>query len=143
MGPGKLDILYASPMEIAIDEIAGELIRRVQEHGVRRVVVDSLGDLKHNARDPRRFTDFLYALMQQIAQRNVTGLFTLQTAVGDPAETLGGEPILNMSDNTLILELDLGAKLQRTIRVMKSRGSGQDNRAHVLAIGKEGIVVER
>lgn len=141
-GKNKLDILYASPMDLAIDAVAAEILRRLRENGVRRLMLDSLGDLRHNAREPRRFIDFVYALMQHLARQNVTGLFTLQTAVGDPAQTLGGEPILNMSDNTLILELVLGDTLKRTVRVMKSRGSGQDNRAHVLRIGKDGMVVE-
>jgi circadian clock protein KaiC len=142
VGPGKLEILYASPIDLVIDEIAGEILGRVERDGVRRVVLDALGDLAHGAHDPGRFIDFTYALMQRLARANVTGLFTLQTAVGNVAETLGGERILNMSDNTLILGLDLGAALQRTVRVMKSRGSAHDSRAQTLRIGRDGIVVE-
>lgn len=140
VGPGRLELLYASPVELTIDEIAGEMLRRIREHGVRRVVVDALGDLERNAGDPGRFTDYVYALMQQLARWNVTALCTLQTAGGDPA--LGRERVLNMSDNTLLLGLEIGPELERTIRILKSRGSAHDGRAHPLRIAKTGIVVE-
>lgn len=142
VGPNKLDILYTSPIELTIDEIAGDVLRRLREHGVRRVVVDSLGDLERNAHDPGRFVDYTYALMQQLAHWNVTGLFTLQTAAGELAEALGKGPILNMSDNTLLLGFEFGVDLRRTVRILKSRGSAHDGRAHTLRIGKDGIAIE-
>lgn len=140
VGPDKLDILYASPVELLIDEVAGEIFQRIDAHGVRRIVVDALSDIERNARDPGRFTDYLYAFMQQLAHRNVTGLFTLQAA-GEPAEVLSGEPVLKLGDNTLLIGFQFATELKRTIRILKSRGSAHDGRARELVIGKDGIVV--
>ncbi|HET9765822.1 MAG TPA: ATPase domain-containing protein, partial [Thermoanaerobaculia bacterium] len=70
--PGRLDQLYSSPVELQIDTIIQEMLRRIDTHGVRRVVVDALGDLAKAAADPRRFSDYVYALSQELARRGVT-----------------------------------------------------------------------
>lgn len=50
IGPGKLDVLYTSPVELQTDTIVAEIFRRIERHGVRRVVIDALGDLEKSAR---------------------------------------------------------------------------------------------
>jgi KaiC/GvpD/RAD55 family RecA-like ATPase len=52
------------------------------------------------------------------------------------------EEISNMSDNLILLGYTRGPELVRTIRVLKTRGSGHDNRVHMLNIGNHGASVE-
>jgi circadian clock protein KaiC len=142
IGPGKLEHLYASSVEIQIDVLVAEVFKRMEIHGTRRVVIDALGDVEKGARDPVRFRDYLYALSQHFAVRNVTTMFLLET-VGRPDAGPGptGKEVSYISDNTLLLEMHLKQEMVRTIRVLKSRGSGHDGRQRTLRITPQGIVV--
>ena len=55
---------------------------------------------------------------------------------------ISGKDVSEMSDNTLLLGMDLGPELQRTVRIIKTRGSAHDGARHVLRISRGGIVVE-
>jgi circadian clock protein KaiC len=136
------EVLYTSPVELAIDTIVPDLFGRLRARGIRRVVIDAVSDLERAARDPVRYRDFLYALTQFFALENVTSLFTLETRGPIQLGETGFQEILNLSDNTLSLKLDLGTDLERGIRIMKTRGSAHDGRAHRLRIGAEGVSVD-
>ena len=140
----KMDVLYSSPVEMQIDTVIGEMFRRVERNGVQRVVVNALGDLERAARDHQRFRDYLYALSQNLAARNITTLFIMETAQeqssphGDSAHEMH-----SFTDNILLLEMLMDADLQRTVRIIKTRGSAHDGRRCLLKITHSGIVVER
>jgi circadian clock protein KaiC len=127
-----------------IDIVVSELFRRIERNRVPRVVVDSLGDLDRAARDHQRFREYLYALSQNLAARNITALFIMETAAeessphGDSAQEIS-----SFTDNTLLLEMLMDLDLQRTVRIIKTRGSAHNGRRHPLAITHSGIVVER
>jgi circadian clock protein KaiC len=141
--PDRLDVLYTSPVELQMDTIVQEALERLEANGVRRVVVDALGDLANAAMDERRFTDYVYALTQELAVRKITSLLLLQ-APGDlvPDQSFTGREVSNMSDNFLLLSMDLSGELRRTVRILKTRGSAHDGSRHVLRIGPNGMVVE-
>lgn len=136
--PGALDVLYTSPVELHMDTIIQELLRRIAVHDVRRVVIDALGDLERAARDPRRFSDYMYALTQELAERRVTAMLVLESL--GPLPT--GKAVSEVSDNTLLLSMELGPKLVRTIRVLKTRGSAHDGALRALRFGPQGMLVE-
>jgi circadian clock protein KaiC len=141
--PGQIDLLHSSPVELQIDSIIQELLRRIEEQGVKRVVVDALGDLAKAASDPRRFSDYVYALCQELTRRGVTSMLTVETAgATGHAFVVSGKDVSEMSDNTLLVGMELGSELVRTVRIIKTRGSAHDGARHVLRISREGIVVE-
>jgi len=143
LGPGKLDLLYTSPVELQIDTIVTEVFRRIEERGVRRLVIDALGDMERSARDPVRYRDYLYTLTQAIAARNLTAIFALETWDAQHPASGAGREISPMSDNLLQVGMQLDDDLKRTIRVIKSRGSAHDGRRYVLRISGEGLSVDR
>lgn len=140
LGPDRLDLFFCSPIELHIDTIIRELFGRIERNGVRRVVIDALGDLAYTAEDPVRFRDYLFALTQHFTTRNVTALFTVESA-GASAHAFTREGISYLGDNLLQLEMVLGDTLTRTIRVLKTRGSAHDETRHTLSIGAGGVVV--
>jgi len=135
---GALDVMYTSPVELQIDSIVGEIFRRIDESGIRRVVIDAIGDLVNASRDALRFRDYTYALTQRFARQGVTAMLLVETA-----RAQSGPEVAPMVDNILVLEMMLGDDLQRTIRIIKTRGSGHDGRRLPLAISSRGIVVDR
>ncbi len=143
LGPERLDILHTSPVELQIDTIVQEVLRRLAANGVRRVVIDALGDLAAASYDRRRFHDYVYALIQELAFRGITSMLALESASGIPeGPPPEGRDVSYMSDNILSLSVELGDELTRSVRILKTRASAHDGRRHVLHIGPDGIEVE-
>lgn len=137
----KLDLVYASPVELQIDSIIVSMFRRIQEGGVRRLVIDALGDLASAATDPQRLHDYLYALVQHFAVRNITSILNMETM----GNTIGGQTMQNamsyLSDNVILLTVDGEHRTRRAIRVLKTRGSAHDTRVREVAITSAGLSV--
>ena len=136
-----LHLVYASPVELQIDSIIVEIFEHIRDHGIRRVVVDAIGDLATAANDPQRLHDYLYSLIQHFVVNGVTSVLTYEsgdgvTGVGDLEQRFS-----YVSDNVLQICLEGAAETKRTIRVVKTRNSAHDPRAHTLRIGDSGGVV--
>ena len=137
------ELMYRSPVEMQLDSVAAELFSRVREGKVKRVVIDAIGDLKKSCADTQRFSDFMYALTQWFATQNVTCLLLYEIHnLFDPPQ-ISDEEISNMSDNIVLLSFSRDAEMARTVRIIKTRGSGHDHRAHVLAIDNTGVKIQR
>jgi circadian clock protein KaiC len=140
MREAGLHFQYASPVELSIDRIVVDLFEVVRREGVRRVVVDALGDLLLASSDRQRFRDFLYALCQQLTAGGVTALFTLE------AHTNRGAPLdqdearfASMVDALVELDVRMAGDPQRTLRVVKARGIAHDLRFHEITIESGGV----
>lgn len=137
-GCSRLDVLYTSPVELQIDSIVGQIFERIDGSGIRRVVIDALGDLINASRDIIRFRDYAYALTQRFASGGVTAMMTMEA----PQPSTLGE-VSPMVDNMLLLEMHFGETVERTIRIVKTRGSGHDSRRYPLRITSSGISIDR
>jgi circadian clock protein KaiC len=131
--------LYASPVELQIDSILVELFQTIRSHDIKRVVVDSVGDLVGAASDLTRLYSYLYALMQHFVARRVACVLT-QTTTMSPTHIEG--QIYALSDAILRLDVDWPAdKARRTIKVVKSRGTNHDLDQQDFRITAKGIEV--
>ncbi len=134
---GGLEHLYTSPVELQIDSIIGRLFRRVEASGARRVVIDALDDLLAAAQDEQRYRDYIYALTQRFSELGITAMLTAEAA----RNNLGQADVSPLVDNILKLEMLMGEALERTIRIVKSRGSAHEGRRFQLRITSEGMLV--
>jgi circadian clock protein KaiC len=114
-----LQVLYRSPVELQIDSIISEIFEAVANGGIRRVVVDGVGDLMMAASDVQRLHDYLYALAQHFSVRDVVSLFTYETSY--QVQELQAR-LSALADNIIRLDVEVGEKVRRTIRVVKARG---------------------
>ena len=98
-----LELVYASPVELQIDSIIVDMFRRIQQRGVRRLVIDALGDLASAATDPQRLHDYMYALVQHFAVSTITSVLNFETS----GNAIAGDGMQNamsyLSDNVLLL----------------------------------------
>lgn len=135
-----LQIMYASPVELQIDSIIVDLFRRMQTDGIRRVVLDAVGDLASSTSEPHRLHDYLYALIQHLAVNQITSVFTFES-IGHSITGFdhNAAPISYMADNLVHLDMRGEETTRRTIRVLKSRGTAHDPTVHAFAIGPDGI----
>lgn len=136
-----LDLLYISPVEVQIDSIMVTLFRMIQEKGIERIAIDSVGDLAMCASDPQRLHDYLYAMVQHFAVKGVTAMLTLEieskTAVstaGSPLERIG-----HMADYLLQLSLTQTPEPHRELKCLKARSSEQSLAHHGFHIARDGI----
>ena len=134
-----LDLVYASPVELQIDSIIVDMFRRIEQGGVRRLVLDAVGDLASAATDTQRLHDYLYALVQHFAVRTITSVLNLETM----GNTIGGGGVQNaisyLSDNVLLLTVDGETRTRRSLRVLKTRGSAHDTRIREVEITAGGL----
>jgi circadian clock protein KaiC len=137
----SLYLRYASPVELQIDSIIGDIFDHIHLRGVRRVVVDAVGDLATAAQDPQRLHDYLYSLVQHFTVRGVTSFLTFESGDGVTGANLYEQRFSYMSDNVLQIGLKGETETLRTIRVVKTRNSGHDPVVRVLEIGKAGARV--
>ncbi len=135
----NLHYLYASPVELQIDSILVELFRTIQEKNIKRVVVDSVGDLIGAASDHQRLYSYLYALMQHFVARRVACVLTQTTAsIPNPME---GQ-ICALSDAIVRLDLEWhGDRARRTLKIVKARGSNHELDVQDFRITSKGIEV--
>jgi circadian clock protein KaiC len=135
----NLHYLYASPVELQIDSILVELFRTIQEKNIKRVVVDSVGDLVGAASDHQRLYSYLYALMQHFVARRVACMLTqTTTAIASPME---GQ-ICALSDAIVRLDLEWhGDRARRTLKIVKARGSNHELDVQDFRITGKGIEV--
>jgi circadian clock protein KaiC len=118
-----------------------DLFRRIEQRGVRRLVLDAVGDLASAATDPQRLHDYLYALVQHLAVRTITSVLNFETTGNGIAHASMQNAMSYLSDNVLQLTLDGEARTRRTLRVIKTRGSAHDTRVREVAIGAGGVSV--
>ena len=138
-----LDLVYASPVELQIDSIIVDMFRRIEQRGVRRLVLDAVGDLASAATDPQRLHDYLYALVQHFAVRTITSVLNFET-VGNTISTTGMQmqnAMSYLSDNVLLLTVDGEERTRRALRVLKTRGSAHDTQVREVEITAAGLRV--
>jgi len=138
---GLLELMYRSPVEMQLDEVASRIFERILEGKVKRLVIDAVGDLKRRSLDDNRFADFVYSLTQWFAFKQVTCLMTYELSELFEFHSITGEEISNMADNVLLLRFTPEALMARTLRVVKTRGSVHDQREHLLDLSRKGVAV--
>jgi len=140
---GSFELMYRSPVEMQLDSVAAELLARVREGRIKRVVIDAIGDLKKSGADSQRFSDFMYAMTQWFATENVTCMLLYETQKLFEVTRISDEEISNMSDNIVLLSFTRGAEMARKVRILKTRGSAHDHREHTLEITETGVTVKK
>lgn len=139
---GGFELMYRSPVEMQLDSIATEVFQRVHAGTVKRVVIDALGDLERSSVDRQRFADFIYSLTQWFAAEGVTCLMMYELTNLFEVHGISDQEISNMSDNIVLLRFTSDRDMERTIRIVKTRGSAHDNREHTLRITKKGLEIK-
>jgi circadian clock protein KaiC len=129
-----LILRYESPVEMQIDSIIVDIFERIRDGGVRRLVVDAIGDLVTAASDSQRLHDYLYALVQHFTVHNVTSVLALEWGSGGMHAVDVAHRFSYMSDNVLQLDLRGDERTKRTLRIVKTRNSDHDPDVRELAI---------
>jgi circadian clock protein KaiC len=137
-----VEMMYRSPVDIYIDEWAHELIRVIERIGARRVLVDSLADLKLAVADEMRFKEFVYSLAQRFSQQGVSMMMTLESPELFHIERLSDSAVSHLSDNVVLLSyIQAKYSITRTMAVIKSRASHHQPTIRPFTIDPHGIIL--
>jgi circadian clock protein KaiC len=139
----NVEVMYRSPVDIYIDEWVYELLHLVERTGGRRVLIDSVADLRIAAGDEIRFREFVYSLVQRFARQDVSVMMTFETPNLFGTERLSEAAISPLSDNVVLLRYHVaGGVFKRTISVIKTRASRHDPSVREFSISPRGIMLD-
>jgi circadian clock protein KaiC len=140
---GLINIAWNQPLEQHLDEMAARLLEEVRAGDVRRVVIDGLNSLQQGSIYPERVGRFLTAIANELRQRNVTAIFTVETPhlLGTPIEwPIRG--VTSIAENIIFLRyVDVNAQLLRLLSILKVRDSDYDTTIRTFTISDQGISV--
>lgn len=126
------------PSEVELGETTSAVLEEVQRIQPRRVVFDSLSEMRLLARDPLRYRRQILALKQYFAGRQCTVLL-----LDDRTSTVGDLQVQSIAHGVVELEhlaLDYGAE-RRRLRVVKLRGSKYRGGFHDFKIETGGLII--
>ena len=139
----NVEVMYRSPVDIYIDEWVYDLMELVDRTGARRVLIDSLADLRMVAGDEIRFREFVYSLVQRFSRQGVSVMMTFEVPDLYGAGRLSDSAVSPLSDNVVMLSyLREHGALSRTIMVVKTRASRHDPEVRKFVIGPAGIALD-
>jgi circadian clock protein KaiC len=137
-----VEMMYRSPVDIYIDEWVDGLLAVVERTGARRVLIDSLADLRLATPDEARFREFVYSLLQRFSRQRVSTLMTLEVPDLFGARRISDGAISPLSDNVVLLRyVQQRATISRAISVIKTRASHHVPVTYQFEIGPDGITL--
>jgi circadian clock protein KaiC len=136
----RIELMYRPPVDLLLDEWVYDLLDLVDSGGAKRVVIDSLGDLRAVCHDELRFREYMYSLLQRCALRNVSVMMTQEVAELFGVTRLSEYGISHLSDNVVLLQFLRGdSEVKRAITVLKTRGSAHDPQIRQFEITADGL----
>jgi circadian clock protein KaiC len=137
---GAIELMWQAPGEAVLDEIAGQLLAAVARRGVRRLVIDGLSGFLESAVYPERLNRFLSCLVNELRNRRVTVLMTLETR--DVVSSVISMPwgVSGIVDNLFFLRFvhDEG-HVERLLTIIKMRDTDYQAGLRRLHIDSQGM----
>jgi circadian clock protein KaiC len=143
LSESNVEVMYRSPIDIYIDEWVYDLMKTVERTKARRVLIDSLADLRISAGDEVRFHEFIYSIVQRFSRQGVSVLMTSEVPRLFGADRISDSAVSPLADNVVMLsyhqEHDM---ISRRMAIMKTRASRHDPNIRTFVIGPQGIVLD-
>ena len=137
-----VELMYRAPVDLYLDEWVHQLLATVERTGARRILIDSLGDLRATSTDETRFREYIYSLLQRCARQGITVMMTQEVGELFGVTRLSEFGISHVSDNVVLLQFIRGdSRVKRGLTVMKTRASAHDPQIREFEITSEGFVV--
>ena len=134
--------MYRSTVDMYIDEWVHDLLEEIERHHIKRVLIDSLGDLRVASLDEVRFKEYIYSLLQRTARSGVSLFMTQEIAELFGVTKLSEYGISHLSDNVVLLQFLRGeSRIKRALTVLKTRASAHDPRILEFEISGKGIAL--
>ncbi len=138
----QVSLKYQIPVELYLDKWVYELLDEIERTQAKRVFIDSLTDLEMSTADPRRFDEFLYSLLHRCSRKNVSVMMSYEVRDLFGVNRLTDKAASNIADNVVLLQYTPEeSMMNRTLTVLKTRGSTHDPKIRPFEITQSGIVL--
>jgi len=122
---GVVSLLCLTPVELEADVFAAALRNRVENLGIRRLVIDSIAAVEVAILEPGRGPGFFASLVNYLRERDVTSIMTQESNAfaGGIDEALG----VVLADNLIQMRsVEYHTRLRRILSILKMRQSAFD-----------------
>lgn len=137
-----LDIYFLSPIELDVDYHGIEILERIKESGIKRLVIDSISSFESSVPDFQKYHDYLWALVQTLKRHQVTALFTVLNHELFSPLVVSQTHLSSLADSIIFLRYaEHHNSLKRVLGVLKLRGSDHDKTLREYEITSAGIEV--
>ncbi len=138
---GALHLDWQPTTEGLLDALGIRLLRLVDEKGIKRLLIDSLGGMARTAINSQRLTEFFSALMSELRARGVTVFATWEIrGLFGPEITSPAPDLSSIVDNILVLRfVEHESELKRLLSILKIRDSFYDPSLLELVINGHGL----
>jgi len=137
---GAVELMWQSPGEALLDEIAERLLAAVTRRNVRRLVIDGLSGFLESAVYQERINRFFSCLVNELRSRRATVLMTLETR--DVVSSVISMPwgVSGLVDNLFFLRFvhDEG-HVERLLTIVKMRDTDYQAGLRRLRIDSQGM----
>jgi len=139
--PG-VHLLSRSPVDLYVDEWVYDLLDLVERTGARRVVIDSLGDLRFASPDDTRFREMIFSLAQRFTRSGVSVMMTHELVDLFRLTRISDLGMSYIADNVVALQyLRTDRDIRRTLLVLKTRASAHRPEIREYEIRPDGIAL--
>ena len=138
---GEIHILFESPQELEIDVHFADIVRLVEKHDIKRLVIDGMTSYSTAVGDLGLYRDFFHALVAFSKSRLMSTFFNYENPEFLGISTFMPDfPVSSIVDNIILLSLvELNSSLRRCITVVKARGSAHQFDSREYEIREGGI----
>ena len=139
---GNLKVISRYPEATSLEDLLVDLRLGLEEMKPSLIVIDSISSIEH-ASSEKGFRQFMIGVASILREHGRSALITQTIASNEAAEHTA--PYLStIADAILVMDYDVsGYELDRTMRVIKMRGSAHEPHPYRLAIQAGGLKVEK
>ncbi|MGE0450748.1 MAG: circadian clock protein KaiC [Vicinamibacterales bacterium] len=139
---GNLRIMCRYPESTSLEDLLVSLRSGLEEFGPSLVVMDSISSIEH-ASSEKGFRQFVIGMASLLREHGRSALMTQTVTAGESASHTA--PYLStVADSILAMDYETKSyNLNRSMRVIKMRGSDHATHPYILRIGSGGLHVER
>jgi circadian clock protein KaiC len=122
-----IEVLHLSAVELILDQAAWLIRQQVVAKKVRRIVIDTIDDIERSSQYKQRINDFIVSLITMLSELTVTMLLIREMPFMVGQYSLYSTDQWFSTDNIIFMHhVELDSRLQRSITVVKQRGSSHD-----------------
>ncbi len=144
MDSGLLRIIYANPRDISPDEHNLEIKSQVEDINVKRLLYDGVYNLESVIPDPVELREHIRLLTDFLKYKGITVMLTNEVSKNISPDNIHNISISSIADAIIMLNFtDEGNRFDRTLSVLKLRGSQHDLSVRNYIIGDHGIEIAR
>jgi CheY-like chemotaxis protein len=138
---GNLQVICRYPEAMGLEDLLVSLRMGLEEFQPSLVVLDSISSIEHSSSE-KGFRQFMIGLASLLREHARSALLT-QTVIGNEVATHTAPYLSTIADAILVLDYSVGASdIDRTLRVLKMRGSSHVTHPYRLQIAQGGLQVE-